>query len=201
VVGERWALLVVRELLLGPQRFSDLRRALPGASSNMVADRLRELERNDVIQRRTLAPPAASTVYELAERGRALEPILLALGGWGLAYPKPPEPVALSATSVLLFLRGSRQPDASEPATTYRMQFGDGVWTIQVADGEVQIEAGEPRAHDVNVRTDPETLNTLLEDPSALDLAIADGTFRASGDVQAFRKLLGSSLPVSAGAS
>jgi DNA-binding HxlR family transcriptional regulator len=107
VVGERWALLVVRELLLGPQRFSDLRRALAGASSNLVADRLRELEGRGVVRRRELAPPASSWVYELAEWGRELEPIVLALGSWGARVPFPPAPTTLSATSVLLFLRTS----------------------------------------------------------------------------------------------
>ena len=81
VVGERWALLVVRELLLGPQRFSDLRRALTGASSNLVADRLHELQRSGVVRRRKLAPPAGSWVYELTEWGQELEPVVLALGG------------------------------------------------------------------------------------------------------------------------
>src|SRR4051795_12838765 len=88
-VGERWALLVVRELLLGPQRFADLRRALPGASSNLLADRLRELESRGVIARRKLPPPAASQVYELTDWGGELEPIVLALGGWGLRVPLP----------------------------------------------------------------------------------------------------------------
>src|ERR1700759_3416728 len=87
VVGERWALLVIRELLLGPQRFTDLRRAPPGASSNMLTDRLRELESTLVVGRRHLPPPAASTVYELTPSGRELEPIILALGGWGLRGP------------------------------------------------------------------------------------------------------------------
>src|SRR5437764_1279754 len=106
VVGERWALLVVRELVLGAQRFSDLRRALPRASSNMLTDRLRELEARGVIQRRMLPPPAASWVYELTERGRELEPVLDALGTWGRAEP-PPADGSLTATSVLIFLRGS----------------------------------------------------------------------------------------------
>src|SRR5689334_296427 len=109
-VGERWALLVVRELLLGPQRFADLRRALPAASSNLVADRLRELRDHGVIARRKLPPPAASWVYELTAWGRELEPILLALGGWGLRVPLPPDPVTLSATSILLYLRSSIEP-------------------------------------------------------------------------------------------
>src|SRR6202158_2146575 len=89
VVGERWALLVVRELLLGPQRFSDLRHALPGASSNLVADRLHELEGRGVIDRRKRPAPASSWVYELTEWGQDLEPILLALGDWGLRVPLP----------------------------------------------------------------------------------------------------------------
>ena len=111
VVGERWALLVVRELLLGPQRFSDLRRALAGASSNLVADRLRELQGRGVVRRRKLAPPAGSWVYELTEWGRELEPIVLALGRWGVRVPLPAGPITLSATSVLIFLRAAAHPD------------------------------------------------------------------------------------------
>src|ERR1700727_1410452 len=121
VVGERWALLVVRELLFGPQRFSDLRRALPGASTNMLTDRLRELEAHGVVDRRTLPPPAASTVYELTERGRELEPILNALGTWGSAEPRA-EDSSLTATSVLLFLRGSARAHPNPPTQTYRVQ-------------------------------------------------------------------------------
>src|SRR5260370_7609571 len=90
VVGERWALLVVRELLLGPQRFSDLRRALASASSNLVADRLRELESRGVVGRRKLAPPAGSWVSQLTQWRRELEPIMLAPCRWGLRAPPPP---------------------------------------------------------------------------------------------------------------
>ena len=80
VVGERWTLLIVRELVLGPKRYTDLREALPGIWTNLLADRLRQLESAGVIARRELPPPAARTVYELTERGRQLEPVLLALG-------------------------------------------------------------------------------------------------------------------------
>src|SRR5882672_515337 len=132
VVGERWALLVVRELLLGPQRFTDLRHALPGASSNLVADRLRELDAHGVIQRRKLAPPAGSWVYELTEWGRELEPIMLALGGWGLRVPPPFEPSTLTATSVLLYLRGSVRLDT---ALTARVELDDRVWTVRTLRG------------------------------------------------------------------
>jgi DNA-binding HxlR family transcriptional regulator len=190
VVGERWALLVVRELLLGPQRFSDLRRALPGASSNLVADRLRELDGRGVVRRRKLAAPASSWVYELTEWGRELEPIMLALGGWGLRVPLPPEPTTLSATSVLLFLRGSARPDPAAPTTTYRIELDDGVWAIRSASGQVDIQPGEPAAAAASLRTDPKTLNALLGDPTALDASVSDGSVVVAGDLEALRQLL-----------
>jgi DNA-binding HxlR family transcriptional regulator len=187
VVGERWALLVVRELLLGPQRFSDLRRALERASSNIVADRLRELEDRGVVARRTLPPPAASTVYELTAWGAELEPILLALGGWGIEAPHPPGPETLSATSVLLFLRGSARPAGD---AVCRVELDDRVWAVRAAEGEVHVDPGEPCEPDATLRTDPTTLNARLEDPSGLDAAIARGDVVASGDLSALRELV-----------
>jgi DNA-binding HxlR family transcriptional regulator len=201
VVGERWALLIVRELLLGPQRFSDLRRALPGASSNLVTDRLRELDGRGVVRRRRLPAPAGSWVYELTEWGRELEPIVLALGGWALRVPLPPDPT-LSATSVLLFLRGSAHPDPRAPAATFRVELDDRVWTVRSASGRVDIEPGEPREPTASLRTDPRTLNTLIEDPTTLDAALADSRAVATGDRAALRRLLrsaGATTAASAG--
>ena len=192
VVGERWALLVVRELLLGPQRFSDLRRALPRASSNMVADRLRELEGHGVVGRRALPPPAGSTVYELTPWGRELEPVVLALGGWGIRAPQPPGRATLSATSVLLYLRGGARVDPAAPSAVHRFELGESVWAVRTQAGEVRVEPGEPAAPDATLRTDPLTLNDVLADPPSLDAAVADGRVEASGDVAALRRLLGS---------
>ena len=87
LIGERWALLVVRELLLGPKRFTDLRAGLPGISPNVLSQRLDELERVGVVRRRRLLPPAASWVYDLTPWGQELEPIILQLGRWGARSP------------------------------------------------------------------------------------------------------------------
>jgi DNA-binding HxlR family transcriptional regulator len=190
VVGERWALLVVRELLLGPQRFSDLRRALPGASSNLVADRLRELAGRGVIGRRTLPAPASSRVYELTEWGRDLEPILLALGDWGMHVPLPPTPATLSATSVVLFLRSSARPDPQAPPATCRLQLDDRVWTIRTEAGRLHVRPGEPASPDASLRADPATLNALLEASRKLDDAVSDGSVVAAGDLSALRRLV-----------
>ena len=83
LIGERWALLVIRELVLGPKRFTDLRRGLPDIATNVLSQRLRELEQDGIVTRRQLPPPAASNVYELTEYGQELVPIMLALGRWG----------------------------------------------------------------------------------------------------------------------
>lgn len=190
VVGERWALLVVRELLLGPLRFSDLRRALPGASSNMLTDRLRELEARGVIHRRVLAPPAASTVYELTERGRALEPVLDALGEWGAGEPRPFDGL-VSAASVLLFLRGSARAHPNPPKATYRISLDERVWTISSRGRRLVVRPGEPAGvPDADLRTDPGTLNDLLLDPGGLDAAVESGTIEFDGDMSALRRLL-----------
>lgn len=197
VVGERWALLVVRELLLGPQRFSDLRRALPGASSNLVADRLRELDGRGVIARRKLAPPAGSWVYELTAWGRELEPIVLALGAWGFRVPLAPEPTTLSAASVLLYLRGAVRPGPGAPAAVHRVELDDRVWTVRAEDGQVLVEPGEPARADASLRTDPKTLNALLDDPSGLDAAMSGGSVTVEGDLSALRRLLAAGQPAS----
>src|SRR5215208_6040304 len=91
VLGERWALLVVRELLLGPKRFTDLHRGLGAVSQNVLSQRLRDLERAGVVRRRRLGPPAGAPVYDLTERGAALEPILVELGRWGRHREAPPD--------------------------------------------------------------------------------------------------------------
>jgi DNA-binding HxlR family transcriptional regulator len=190
VVGERWALLVVRELLLGPQRFSDLRHALPTASSNLVADRLREMESRGVIHRRKLPAPAASWVYELTEWGRDLEPILLALGDWGLEVPLPAAPTTLNATSVVLFWRSAARPDPATPPTTVRLELDDRVWTVRADCGGLQVQPGEPASPDASLRSNPETLNALLQGSKELETAISDESVIATGDLSALRQLL-----------
>jgi DNA-binding HxlR family transcriptional regulator len=189
VVGERWALLVVRELLLAARRFSELRHALPHISSNLLADRLRELEHNGVI-RRGLAPTEGPRVYELTERGRKLEPVLLALGDWGIDAPQPPPPTALSATSVLIFLRGAARPDPAAPPMNCRLELDGRVWTVRLASGRAEVQPGEPATAAVSLRTEPRTLSALLSDPATLAAACADGSVAVVGDLSAVERLL-----------
>jgi DNA-binding HxlR family transcriptional regulator len=189
-VGERWALLVVRELLLGPQRFTDLRRALPRASSNLIADRLRELEERGVVTRRTLPPPAGSRVYELTEWGRKLEPVLLALGEWGLQVPLAASTLSLSPTSVLLYLRSLARPDPDGTDASLNLKLDSSCWTLKTSHGEVEIINNETPDADATLRTDPHTLNSLIGHAAALDTAISSGKAEVAGDLVAIRRVL-----------
>jgi DNA-binding HxlR family transcriptional regulator len=188
-VGERWALLIVRELLFGAQRFSDLSRALPGASSNMLTDRLRELEARGVVCRQTLPPPAGSRVYELTTRGRDLEPVLEALGVWGRAEP-PAAQGSLSATSVLFLLRHSARAHPDPPTQTFRLRLDDRAWTISGSDGQIDILPDRAQPPDATLDTDPATLLTLLLNPASLKDALASGSARVEGNLSAVRRLL-----------
>src|SRR5215204_6012851 len=126
LVGERWALLVVRELLLGPKRFTDLRAGLPGASPNVLAQRLRELEQSGVVRRRKLPPPAASRVYELTDWGKDLEPVIISLGRWGVRSPSKPHDAELSVDSLILSFRTMFDPQrAGGLEANYELRLGE----------------------------------------------------------------------------
>src|SRR6202163_1266991 len=114
LVGERWALLVVRELVLGPKRFTDLRAGLPNLSPDVLAQRLRELEQAGIVRRRKLPPPAGSRVYELTEWGSELEPVVIALGRWGSRAPFPPGDAQLGVDAMMLALQTVFDPSAAD---------------------------------------------------------------------------------------
>jgi HxlR-like helix-turn-helix len=155
---------------------------------------LRELEARGVVQRRVLPPPAGSSVYELTDRGHQLEPVLDALGEWG-ATESAPVDASLSATAVLLFLRGSLRANPSAPPGTFRLQLVNRVWTVARREGVFEIEPGDAEDADAGIRTDPVTLNALLLDPDGLDAALATGAAEIEGDIAAVRRLLAAVTP------
>jgi DNA-binding HxlR family transcriptional regulator len=163
LVGERWALLVVRELLLGPKRFTDLRAGLPHVSPDVLSQRLRELESDGIVQRRTLAPPAGSRVYELTDRGMELEPVILALGRWGSAAPFPPGDARLGVDSAILALRTLFDPAAADGVNaSYELRLGDQRFHARVAEGRLEIARGSADDPDASIDTDTGTLSALL---------------------------------------
>jgi DNA-binding HxlR family transcriptional regulator len=164
LVGERWALLVVRDLLLGPKRFTDLRRGLPGIGTNVLAARLQELERNGVVGRRTLPPPAASTVYELTEYGRKLEGPLLALGRWGALSmgERQPEQTLRSEWLAVALKAFFRPEAAADLQAEIELRFEDGTFLARVDRGSLVVQPASPNGADLVLETEVETLIAYL---------------------------------------
>ncbi len=194
LVGERWALLVVRELLLGPKRFTDLREGLPHASPNILSERLRELEANGIVRRRELPPPAATHVYELTEWGRELEPIVTRLGAWGARSPVPPEHKEIGADSVVLALRSLFDREAAgELEASYELRLDGEPFHVMVSDGELELGRGpaaEPEA--TIVTAEPGLLAALLTGELPLEQALESGAASTEGgkrEVRRFFKL------------
>lgn len=144
IVGERWALLIIRDLLVGPRRFSDLRRGLPKIPSNILTVRLQEMEEAGVIRRRAQPRPAGGTVYELTDFGRDLEPLVLGLGRWGariLAQPRESE--VITPDSLIMALRSTFQPEAAHDLNaTYELRANDVVIHARIVDGALTAANG-----------------------------------------------------------
>jgi DNA-binding HxlR family transcriptional regulator len=173
LVGERWALLVVRELLLGPRRFTDLLDGLSGVSTNVLAVRLRGLERAGVVERNVLPPPAASSVYELTAYGHALEPAVAALGRWGAASlgARRPDQALRSHWLALALKAFFRDEEAAGVTRAYELRLPEAALSLAVADGALEVALGTTPAPDLVLAADDDVLVGVLAgqlEPAAL---------------------------------
>jgi DNA-binding HxlR family transcriptional regulator len=190
-VGERWALLVVRELLLGPKRFTDLRAGLPNVAPDVLAQRLRELEADGVVARRKLPPPAGSRVYDLTDRGRELEPVILALGRWGTSAPFPPEGHELGVDSTILALKTVFDPEtAGNVGMSVELRLAEQTFSVQVADGQIETARGGAEDPDAVLATNPMTLAALLWQGRGLREAERSGSAELDGDRRKLERFL-----------
>jgi DNA-binding HxlR family transcriptional regulator len=165
VVGDRWTLLIVRELVeRGPCRYTDLRNGLPGIASNLLAERLRELEQAGVIAREDAPPPIATTLFRLTPRGEQLRPVLDDLARWGLPLmteQKPGDAVRSHwLAAALELMLTDRQPDA--PPVTLELQTGDQPIVIEMRDAAVQIHLGPAESADATIAGPPTPIMGLL---------------------------------------
>ena len=192
LVGERWALLVVRELLLGPKRFTDLRAGLPHASSNILSERLRDLEQGGVIRRRKLPPPAASTVYELTEWGLELEPVVTKLGAWGARSPFPPDTQEINADSIVLALRSLFDAEAAADLdAAYELRIGEECFRVEIEAGELELSRG-PGSDPTAAITAPDapTLAAVLTGELPLEEGLSSAAVQIEGGKQAVKRFL-----------
>ena len=199
IVGERWALLVVRELILGPKRFTDLRAGLPRIGPDMLAARLRELEGAGVVRRAVLPPPAASKVYELTEWGAELAPVLQALGRWGGRVPLPFQPPPLSVDAAVVALQTTFDPEAAAWVDAiYQLTLSHQVFTLEVAAGRLEVARGRPAAGvtpAAAIATDTATLAAVVWHGHPIETAIREGTLAVGGDPEAAADFVGLFAP------
>jgi DNA-binding HxlR family transcriptional regulator len=191
LVGERWAMLVVRELLLGPKRFTDLRAGLPNVGPDVLSQRLRELERTGVVRRAKLPPPAGAQVYELTDWGRELEPVVLALGAWGSRAPFPPGDARLGIDSAVLALKTLFDPAAAGSVEEeFELRLGEDRFRARVAAGTLAFARGSADDPKAVIETDPATLSRVLWHGRRLTAALRAGDLRIEGDTGAARRFL-----------
>jgi len=193
LVGERWALLIVRDLLFGPKRFTDLQAGLVHGSPNVLTQRLRELEEGGVVRRRRLPPPASANVYELTEWGAELEPILMALQRWGAHSPSLPRGVPVGCDAAMLALKNTLDPVAARGVwMRAEVRFATDTFQIAVDDGTIHIARGPADHADLIIETDPQTLEELAFTGLTVDAAERAGTVRLlRGDRSQAERLLG----------
>lgn len=193
VIGERWTLLIVRDLLVGPKRYKDLLTGAPGIGTNLLATRLHDLEALGLVQRSVLPPPSASTVYELTEAGRALEPLIMDMGRWAMRYLGPPrETDAILPSAYFLGLRARFRPEAAAGLTeTYELWIDNLVFEIHVENDRCTTSEGlRSGTADVVISTDMTTLHDLLALRISPESAIAGGRINVQGDTQALDRLV-----------
>ncbi len=180
VIGDRWALLVVRELIFGPKRFVQLRSGLHGVSPNVLSQRLRDLEDAGIVRRDVLDPPASVAIYELTDRGQALEPVLLALGRWGSREPVTTSG-ELSVNALLVALKTVFDPAAAAEAT-FALRVDGGWFRVTVADNSIDIVRGRTEQPAVTFDTDVATLRSVAFGREPLTEAERGGRLIVTGD-------------------
>jgi DNA-binding HxlR family transcriptional regulator len=183
LVGERWALLIVRDLLVGPRRFTDLRKGLPKIPTNVLSDRLKELEADGIVQRRVLPRPASATVYELTAYGAQLEDAVMRLGIWGaqsLGEPRPGE--IMTSDSMTIALRSTFVPAAATSRQMmYELRLGPIVLNAGIDNGKLQVAEGPAPRADLVIETQS-ALKQLFEGTLTPDEALQSGLVRIQGD-------------------
>lgn len=193
IIGERWTILIIRELIAGPRRFTDLIEGLPGISTNLLSERLKSLEQQGILSRRVLPPPAGSTVYELTALGQALEKTLLELGKWGSQFVPPSAEGAtlLNVGSYTLTLKTFFRPEQAQGLhETYELRIDNEVLQVQIKGGEIHVQQGEALPADAVFHTDMPTYLRLLQRQIQPDEAIAEGLIQVEGEPDALNRFL-----------
>jgi len=190
LIGERWSLLIVRELLLGPKRFNTLQAGMRQASANILSQRLHQLARFGVVHRRKLGAPANAWVWELTPWGYELEPIVMAIGLWARVSPTLDHDGWFSPDALMLHLKARLHRDADTTPGHYQIQLEEDLYSIHVDETEIRIVRGESGPSDTIIQSDLTTLTNVIKQRETPGHAIESGRLRVNGDKRAASLLL-----------
>jgi DNA-binding HxlR family transcriptional regulator len=183
LVGERWALLVMRELMLGPKRFSDIRADLPGISANVLTQRLESLEANGILVRRKLPPPSSAQVYELTEWGYQAKAVMGALGRWATRSPGHDPSLHFSPVSLILSFQAMGQPGLPPDIdATIAFRLGRETYRLRIKDGAIAAERGTSDGADLIFTGPPPVIGAAVYGGVPLAALEADGALKIEGD-------------------
>lgn len=191
LVGERWALLVIRELMMGPRRFNDLRRDLSGLSANVLTQRLEGLEASGIVRRRKLPPPASVQVYELTDWGYEIEPVFMILGRWAARSPGHDPSLPISAVSIMMSLKTMFDAERAGQARM-RLGFvlGEDQMVVTIADGRVETCRGEAQDAQAIIHAPAAVLGAAIYGEVPLAALEAGGDMVIEGDRAVFERFI-----------
>lgn len=192
LIGERWTLLLIRELLTGPKRFTDLLDGLQGIGTNLLSRRLKDLEADGVIEQKNLPAPAASRVYDLTKYGQELKPILISLGRWGLKSMGLPHARENWRVSwLILAMQITFRPElAIGIQETYELRVDEEIFHLTVDNGDINAIQGPSNNPDLVLSTDGETLFSIATFQLNMEDAIGDGRVIIDGDQEALERMI-----------
>ncbi len=193
IVGERWTLLIVRELLSGPKRFKDLQEALMGIGSNLLSTRLKEMERNNLVLKATLPPPGVASVYELTERGSALKETLTSLVRWGIPLmvePKRPNELFMPHWLLQRMMIAFRPAEAAGVAETYEFRLDREVLHMRVEGGKASGEMGRGYNPDLIWESDSDSFKALLAFKTTTPEQAIESGFVKAGNLETLKRAL-----------
>lgn len=186
LLGERWTLLIVRNLLMGPKRFKDLLDGLPGIGTGLLTQRLKQLDAAGVITKATLPPPAGSAVYQLTEDGQSLRPVLLALARWGISRVGEPNiDQHLDAESLAFAIEARFDPNAADNADgSYALNIDGRSFRVDVENSTIEVRTGQPEHPRASITTSARTLIALTNGTRTLTDSLADRTVKLDGELE-----------------
>jgi DNA-binding HxlR family transcriptional regulator len=176
LIGERWALLILRELMFGPRRFGSLKSDLPGISANVLTQRLGELEARGLVRRRKLPPPASVQVYEATEWGLEARPIICSLARWAFRSPRHDGSHRVGAVAMMLSMSSNFDPVlAAQMDARIAFHFGEKRFFADIRGGKYEVHGGEPPNADLTITCDPDQLKAVVYGGAPLDTLHIEG--------------------------